>query len=609
MMKFNNITSTMPAAMLLVATLGAAGNAAADGVEKVGDFALIDHQGGFMHLSEQGHKKALVIFSQANSCAATESGIDKLRKLREQSPAEDVAFYMMNSVAGEDRASLIATAEAQSLDFPILDDSTQLVAEKLGISKAGQVVVLDPSNMAVAYRGPVDAQLDATLDKVLDGKLESTTEIAAGSGCDISFPALAEHQKAVPDYATEVAPIVEKNCAYCHREGGIGPFAMNNHMMMQGFAPMIREVLLTKRMPPMQVDPHFNYFNNANYMSDEDLQTLVHWIDAGAPRGDSKADPLTEIPEIDLRAWQEGEPDYIVRAPKQDVPATGVLDYINIVVPLDLEKDRWVKAVQFIPGDPTVLHHLLTYVVPPTEDFTPGQEVDGDIGEAPPPSQQQRQNGNGNVAGGLNSRKFLEGYAPGKVEAMDYPENTGIFIPKGHHLAMQFHYTTSGKATSDETLLGLYFYDEDELPEHEYHNTAVASMFNIPPNSVEHKVEAEHVFENDIVVYGLRPHMHYRGKYMKFTAELPDGSEKVLMNVPDYSYAWQPTFEMDEPVSLPAGTKVKVTGAFDNSKYNPANPDPDKALTFGLQTWDEMFIGYFSYYIEGEEKPDLEGSR
>jgi peroxiredoxin len=591
-----NLVVLAGAALVSTSVLATPGVTGAAQPEKIGDFALIDHQGEFTKVSRHRFSKALVIFSQANSCKSADAQVAQLRKLRDQWQDKDVAFFMMNSVAGEDRASLIKTAQAKSIDFPILDDSSQLIAEELGITKAGQVVVLDPERMTINYRGPVDSQIGKTLQHIVAGAPAAMTEVATTKGCDIRFPAKVAHEKSAPDYATEVVPVVEKNCAYCHREGGIGPFAMNNHMILKGFGPMIKETLLTKRMPPMQVDPHVNHFTNANYMSDEDLQTLVHWIDAGAPRGDSAEDPLTQVEQADLRAWQLGEPDFVVKMPKHDVPATGVLDYINTTIALDFGEDKWIKAVQFIPGDPAVLHHLLTYVVEPSEEFVPGQEVQGDIGEAPPPRR-----GDGPAAG-LNSRKFLEGYAPGKVEAMVFPKNTGVFVPKGYHLAGQFHYTTNGKATSDETLLGVWFHDEDELPQHEYLNTAVATQFTIPPHALDHETRASHVFEHDIMVYGLRPHMHFRGKDMKFTAELPDGTTKVLMNVPDYSYNWQPTFALEEPIRLPAGTRVIVSGSFDNSKYNPANPDPSKELTFGLQTWDEMFIGYFSYTIVDDKK-------
>src|SRR5690606_20040686 len=306
----------------------------------------------------------------------------------------------------------------------------------LNITRAGEVVIIDTATRNLVYRGPVHHHIGMMLDDVLAGKAQHAPHVMPAEGCDLSFPAKVAHSRKAPDYAKDVAPIIKEQCADCHREGGIGPFAMNSYMMLKGWSPMIREVLLTKRMPPMQVDPHMGKFSNANYISNEELQTLVHWIDAGSPRGKSKDDPLTTIPHVDLRAWQLGEPDYIVKTPRHDIPATGVLDYINVGVELEFDEDKWVRAVQFIPGDPAVLHHLLSYVTAPKEDF--------DGGEGSP---DQR-----SVA-----RRFLEGYAPGKVDAMEFPADVGVFIPKCHKLSMQFHYTTNGKATTDETLLGLYF--------------------------------------------------------------------------------------------------------------------------------------------------------
>ena len=191
------------------------------------------------------------------------------------------------------------------------------------------------------------------------------------------------------------------------------------------------------------------------------------------------------------------------------------------------------------------------------------------------------------------ARRFLEGYAPGKTEAMVFPKDTGVYIPKRHKLSMQFHFTTNGKATTDKTIVGLYFYDKP--PKYEYLNLSLSGQFKIPPNARDHKAAGTHLFKEDVVVYGMRAHMHFRGHDMKFTAEYPDGTKKELLSVPNYSYAWQPTYQLIEPVALPAGTKVHTTGAFDNSKWNPANPDPNKEITFGLQSWDEMFIGYWSY--------------
>ena len=274
----------------------------------------------------------------------------------------------------------------------------------------------------------------------------------------------------------------------------------------------------------------------------------MHWIDAGAPKGLAVSDPLAALEFPDRRDWQLGEPDYVITAPRHEIPATGVLDYINVDVPLPFEEDKWVKAVQYIAGDESVLHHLLTYVTAPAEVAQ------------------------GEAATVNTATRFLEGYAPGKVDAMTFPENTGVYIPEGYKLSMQFHYTTNGRATSDETVLGLYTYDEP--PAYENFTQSVSGMFRIPPYTQDHEASARYVFNEDVVVTGLRAHMHFRGKDMKFSAEYPDGAMVDLLSVPNYSYAWQPTYALEEPMHLPAGTRVHVTGAFDNSCLLYTSPSP-----------------------------------
>jgi peroxiredoxin len=539
----------------------------------VGDFSLLDQNGVFHQLSRDRDKQAIVIMSYDDTCASDKQALESYSKVRQSFAGKDVVFMLMNSKPNQDRTAVRDAAQKSNVDFPILMDHAQLVAESLGIQTSGSVVVLDPEKPALLYKGPVQEQLD----QVLNGKLAGTQAADASmpvtlpvKGCAIDMSAKKLLAATVPDYVKDIAPIITKNCAVCHHEGGIGPFAMNSYEMMKGWSPMIREVLMTKRMPPMQVDPNVGHFSNARYISNHDLQTMVHWVDAGSPRGTDKSDPLTQLHFGGRTDWQLGKPDYVVTAKTHEIPATGVLDYINDEVELSFTEDKWVKAVQFIPGDPAVLHHLLTYVSGPKQAFSGGES-----------------------SRSVLATHFLEGYAPGKIDAMTFPQDTGVYIPKGHKLTMQFHYTPNGRATKDTTLLGLYFYDKP--PKYEYLNSAVSGNFKIPPYARDYKANANLAFKDDVVVYGLRAHMHFRGHDMKFLADLPDGTTKELLSVPNYSYAWQPTYQLVEPVTLPAGTKVRVTGAFDNSKYNPANPDPSKELTFGLQSWDEMFIGYWSY--------------
>ncbi|MDP6654115.1 MAG: redoxin domain-containing protein [Gammaproteobacteria bacterium] len=537
--------------------------------DRIGDFALLDSDGEFHQLSRYRNKQALVLMPFDTGCASIDASIRRLKSLQSNWSEQGVAFVLIDSSGEADIEAIRAAKAGHGFDLPLLVDDGQLVSETLSLSKAGEFAILDPERLTLLYRGPAQDSAAQALSSELAGTADSTVVVEA-AGCDLGFPTRAAHVAITPDYGTEVAPIIAEQCASCHREGGIGPFAMDSHLMLQGWSPMIREVLLTKRMPPTQVDPNIGHFSNARYISAAQMQTLIHWIDAGALRGTTAVDPLTELQFADRREWQLGEPDYIVKAPTHEIPATGVLDYINIEVPLPFEEDKWVKAVQYIAGDESVLHHLLTYVTAPREVVQ---------GEA----------ATGNVA-----TRFLESYAPGKVDAMTFPENTGVYIPEGHKLSMQFHYTTNGKATVDETLLGLYTYDEP--PAYENFTQSVSGMFRIPAFAQDHPASAQYIFDEDVVVTGLRAHMHFRGKDMKFSAELPDGSMHDLLSVPNYSYAWQPTYALDDPMELPAGTRVHVTGTFDNSEYNPANPDPSKELSFGLQSWDEMFIGYWTYH-------------
>ena len=538
--------------------------------DRIGDFALLDSDGAFHQLSRYRNREALVLMSFDDRCASIDTAIGQLKSLQRDWSDQGVAFGLIDSSGGADIQAIRATKARHGLDLPLLIDNGQLVTETLGLTKAGEVAILDPERLTLIYRGVALESAAQSLANEIAGTADNTI-ITESGGCELNFPMRESHLATNPDYATEIAPIIAEQCASCHREGGIGPFAMDSHLMLQGWSPMIREVLLTKRMPPTQVDPYIGHFSNARYISDLDLQRLVHWIDAGAPRGGADIDPLTELQFPDRREWQLGEPDFIVKAPTHEIPATGVLDYINVEVELPFEEDKWVRAVQYIAGDEAVLHHLLSYVTAPREAVQ---------GESP-------------VAVNASTR-FLEGYAPGKVDAIAFPQNTGVYIPQGYNLSMQFHYTPNGRATVDETLLGLYMHDDP--PAYENFTESVSGMFRIPPFAGNHAASAEYVFAEDVVVTGLRPHMHFRGKDMKLSAELPDGSITELLSVPNYSYAWQPTYALEEPVNLPAGTMVHVTGTFDNSEYNPANPDPSKELTFGLQSWDEMFIGYWTYH-------------
>ena len=552
-------------AVVLLSLLGLCTAPVMAALDRVGDFALLDSSGEFHQLSRYQHRKALVLMAYDHGCDAMASLLANYQSISSKYSGQDIEFLLIDSL-DLGRASLLGF----ETDLPILEDDGQLVSETLGIERAGDVLVLNPVRLSLYYRGPVAGKLDAIVAGVLTGAIEDTEKIS-GSGCEINYPVKAAHQLSTPDYTTEVAPIIVENCAECHRQGGVGPFALDSYIMVLGWSPMIREVLLNKRMPPTQVDPYVGHSENARYLSAQELQTLIHWIDARAPRGDGEFDPLEQLEFEAAMRWQLGEPDYIVTAADNEVAATGVMDYLYDDIELPFTEDKWISAVQYQAGNQSVLHHLMTFVTAPDEDFWGAERQLESV-----------------------TRRFVEGYAPGDSQAIVYPRGTGVKIPQGYGLSMQFHYVTNGQATVDKTRLGLYFSDDPALTE--ILSQVVSPRFVLPPNQREFAMQAQHLFEEAVVIIGVRARMSYRGKKMKFTVEQADGSLRDIFSVPAYNYGWQPHYLLQTPVVLPAGSKVHVIGAFDNSISNPFNPDPDKEVRFGVESWDEMFTGYISYY-------------
>ena len=530
-------------------------------LDRIIDFALLDELGVFHQLSRYQHKDVVALMAFDQSCQLMPSILSEYQDIVSEFSNHEIEFFLIDS-EGMGREKLASL----ELNLSILEDSGQLVSESLGIENAGEVLLLNPERLSVYFRGPVSQELRTSLNSL--ESIQDTLELES-RGCEIEYPDKTAHDLNTPDYATEVAPIIIENCVACHNQGGVGPFAFDSYVMVLGWSPMIREVLLNKRMPPMQVDPDIGYSDNARYLPTDQLQTLVHWIDAGAPRGLSITDPLENFELKDDDRWVLGEPDFIVSAKSNDVPPTGVLDYIYDRVDLPFEEDKWLRAVEYKAGDSAVLHHLATFVTASDEDFW-GQERH----ELYP------------------KRRFVESYSPGKINARVFEEGTGVLIPKGSSLSMQFHYVTNGQRTTDSSKLGLYFSEDQDLRERLVQ--VVSSRFVLPPNEPDFELHADFVFESGVVLTGVRAKMNYRGKRMKFSIEKADGIIEDIFSIPAYNYGWQPHYKFDEPLELEAGTKVHVRGALDNSISNPMNPDPEKEVSFGLNSWDEMFTGYFT---------------
>ena len=548
-----------------IALASGTANAALD---RTGDFALLDEQGNFHQLSRYQHRKGVVLMSYAHNCANMDAMLSGYRELHSQFAEQGFEFLLIDS-QDSDRAAL----RALNLDVPILQDSGKLVSEALGISHAGDVRVINPDRISLYYSGAVADELGTTLAAILEGPVRNTVKTENLSPCAIDLPSRDSHSDAVPSYVNDIAPMIIDNCVTCHRQFGVGPFALDSYVSLLGWSPMIKEVLLNKRMPPAQIDPEIGHSDSARYIDTADIQSLVHWLSAGAPRGDGP-DPLAEFTYVENKEWLLGEPDFIVSAPPQRIPATGVLDYVYADVELPFDEDKWVVGMQYQAVATSALHHLMGFVTLPGEDFW-GEER----------------------SSSTSTRRFLDGYSPGGARAELFPEGTAVHIPKGAKLSMQFHYVGIGAELLDETKIALYFADPEDIPNlKERMVQAVSAPVVIPANEHDVRAHAQYTFDDAVVITGVRAKMNARGKNMKFSVENPDGTMQDILSVPAYNYGWQPHYVLEQPVSIAAGSTVHVSGAFDNSVSNPFNPDPGAEVRSGLLSTDEMFTGYFTFH-------------
>ncbi len=540
----------------------------------VANFNLVD-QDDYNHELYRAPGKVVVLFFTGTGCPVARKSAPKLNELKEKFESKGVTFWVVNSYAGDTTEEIHEERRKIHLwGTTFLIDRKQAVALSLGIERTAEVVAINTKDWNVIYRGAIDNQLFEGAEKkhaselylkdaltsFLEGKAVAKANTQA-HGCRITYASVTEND-AVPDYASQIAPLLNQNCANCHRKDGIGPWSMSSHRRVANFAEMIKEVLLTRRMPPWDPHPDYGDFHDPNQLSREQTQTLLRWVTAGAPRGQGEHDPLTE-PLPALPEWRLGKPDAVLKLPTPEkIPATGVVDYRYVEVPSPFTNDVWLAGLDIKPGNHKVVHHVIMYVK----------------------WQGGRDDGNGHGT-------FFVGWAPG-ASALKYPQGVAKRLPANAKLTLELHYTTCGSEQEDSSEIALYLADGPQERNAET-RSAIEWNLNIPPGEAQAGHVATYGFKRPATIYGLFPHMHFRGKWMRYELLLPDGKRETLLHVPRYDFQWQLSYYLKEPRHVPAGSWLMVTGAFDNSAANPANPDPNKQISFGKQSWDEMFIGFF----------------
>jgi peroxiredoxin len=577
-----NMNTTLRICLGFAATFCVAKYAAAlNPNDTVDNFRLLDHKGASHELYYLSDMKAVVLMSHGSRCDASTAAASQLKALRDKYRAQGVEFLLIDSNLQDTRDAIAKATDKSGIDLPVLLDETQLIGESLGLKRNGEVFVINPQGWKVAYRGPVTNRGSNYVADAIDSVVAGTpvkTATAKTKGCSIAMPETSRRAHEKISYEKTIAPLLIDNCVVCHRAGGIGPWQMSSYEMVKGFSPMIREVVRTERMPPWHADPHYGVFKNNRALTTEQAKMLVHWVEAGAPRGKG-SDPLAELKKT-WSEWAMGEPDLVLEVPAFSVPATGVIPYQESYIKNPLGRDVWLKAIDYIPGDRTVVHHILGFSMPPTSgdaQLLQAQTVAKPAGPRP--------------RGPIGSS--IGGYVPGAAP-FRLPEDTGVLLGKDSNFRFQIHYTPTGKATSDVTRVGLYF--QEGTPKYPLRNAVLADpRLKIPANTKAYTASISKVFDRDVLIYSLTPHSHFRGKASNFIAQYPDGTEEVLLSVPKYDFNWQTSYAFTTPKALPKGTKLIHSTTYDNSEQNKANPDHNIEVRWGEQSWEEMLYGNVSY--------------
>lgn len=532
-------------------------------------------------LDDLPKSKAYALVITSTTCPLVNRYWPTLNKLHQQYRDQGVQFVGVNVGADDSIRAMAAQAVEFDVEFPVVKDFGASVAQKLGVERTPEVVVLDAARK-IRYRGRIDDQyrvggarpeatrhdLKDALEAVLAGKDVAVTETPV-EGCVLTNAELPAAPGPVT-FVDHVAPILTKHCAECHRPDTAAPFSLITYEQVASKANTIVEVVRDGRMPPWYGGPRHTEFVNRRELTTKERETIQLWVKGGKLKGDEAREP--KMPAKEEAKWRIGTPDLIVKATEHQLPADGVVDYKYVVLPHVFLSDTWVQGIQIRPDNPRVLHHCNMAYIKLGEKF----KMDN----------------------------FITGTVPGG-EPMALDNRVGFKLPAGSMLVLQVHYVTTGKKERCQIAVG-FKYASGPIDKHIRFHLLVDNKFAIPPGAAAHKVSASRELKENAIGVGLFSHMHVRGRDMTFTARYPDGKAETLLVIPNYSFDWQMAYRWQPGTKkLPKGTKLEAVARYDNSAFNPFNPDPTATVKDGQQTFHEMMNG-FVFFVHANEKLGLE---
>jgi mono/diheme cytochrome c family protein len=427
-------------------------------------------------------------------------------------------------------------------------------------------------------------------------------------------------------FSKHVAPIFYQHCAECHRPNDMAPFSVLTYKEVLPWVDSIREKVTAREMPPWHADSRYGEFLNDRRLSPEEIETITTWVGQGAKEGNPE--DLPPEPRL-FRGWKMGKPDYVLAMSEEyTIEAHAPDSYVYVTFPTKFKEDTWVQAAEILPGNKRIVHHVIAHVLTPEALASGAKRSHAEFPQAEnEPTIFYKQGSLSRVkmdapviddganapnGGSLFKRRtddggggysmLLASYAPGKGPDV-YPGGTAKWIPAGSTIVLQIHYSSFHGAIKtpqkDRTIVGLIF--AKQPPEKRAVTFTVPNQFfKIPAGAANHRVTAAYTFDRDVQLISYMPHMHLRGKDMKYEVVFPDGRRETLLWVPKFDFNWQTVYRLKDPMTIPKGTRIIVTAHFDNSPKNKHNPDPTKVVRWGDPSYDEMMIGWIEYVVSNK---------
>jgi len=533
--------------------------------------------------------KVLVLTFTKVDCPISNRYWPTLKKLAAEFQSGAVQFVGVNVGSQDSIQDIAELALDYEIEFPMVKDFDAKAARQLGIERVPEVAVIlskestqsgAPREWQLVYRGRIDNQhrfggsqpkatqeeLRDVLQAVLSGQQTKVGSIPA-DGCLISFDEPMPHEKEVT-YAEHIAPLLKKHCVDCHRRDTAAPFELRSFHDVVAHADMIAEVVREQRMPPWYGSAKFPHFINRRGLSADERATILSWVRTGKLRGDDTTTITPAVPSSAVDKWLIGKPDLVLtEVLSHQLPADGIIPYHYAAFPHVFLDETWLEAIQIVPDNPTVVHHCNAGFVRLGEKIT--------------------------------AQNFLTGFVPGG-QPMVLPESIAARIPAGSVVGIQTHFVTTGKRERCRISIGFKFASKvirkqlrfELLDDH---------RFTIPPGASMHAVSASRILEHDAVGVGLFGHMHLRGRAMTFFAHRPGAKSEKLLVIPNFNFGWQHGYQWDaDKFHFPKGTRLEVVARYDNSRFNPFNPDSTATVKEGPQSFDEMINGFVFYVHEHE---------